>query len=98
MPRRSASRLIESPSSPSSSSWPRAAATISFARGLSSLRALEAIAGAQTVAQCAVETDVKAPREPADEEANPNDAERCEHQDPERQPETVNEVVERDSA
>src|SRR5436190_1365858 len=98
MPRRSASRRIDRPSAPSSSSSSRAAATISRARGLRTSGALEAIARAETVTDCAVDADVESPRERADEEANRHDAERREHAECKRRPEAVEEVVQRHGA
>src|SRR4249920_3241899 len=67
MPRRSARRRIVSASGPSSSSRTRAASTISRARGVRPLAALEAIAGPEAVAQGSVDGDVRRPRERADE-------------------------------
>src|SRR6478672_5584593 len=94
MPRRSASRRIDSASSPSASSSLRAASTISVARGLSLLGALEAVTGAKTVAQRPVKADVEAPRERADEEAERDEIEGGEHHHHERHPEAVDEVIE----
>src|SRR3954447_4846055 len=98
MPRRSASLRIERPPTPSSSTRSSAAATISLARGVSSLGALEAIARPQAVADRAVEGDVEAPRERADEEGGrdePRRRQRSQHERPQR---AVQEVVQADGA
>src|SRR5262245_13728350 len=98
MPRRAASLRIERPWRPSSSSSSRAAATISRARGRSASGALEAIAGAQAVADRAVEGDVRRPGERADEVAAREHAERGERAERGRAPEAVGEVVRGDRA
>src|SRR3954470_7268329 len=67
MPSRSATLRIDSPAAPSRSSSSRATATISRARGVSVSGALEAIAGAQTVAAGPVDGDVQTPGEGAGE-------------------------------
>src|SRR5207248_1493096 len=80
-------------SGPSRSSSSRATLTISRARGLSSLVALEAIRCTKTVTQASVERDVESPRQGSDEVPNREDARR--RQDGERRasPEPVHEVV-----
>src|SRR5262245_18375200 len=95
MPTRSATLRIETASPPSSSSSARAASTSSCARGL---RALEAIAGAEPVADGAVDGDVERPGERADEVAAGEHAERRERAERDRAGETVERVVERDGA
>src|SRR5580765_5081066 len=95
MPSRAASRRIERPSRPSSSSSSRAAATISRARGprRTVSGALEAIGGAQAVADRAVEGDVERPRERADDEDGGKEAECRGGAERGGPPEAVREVV-----
>src|SRR6266542_2456107 len=98
MPSRSARRRIDSPSEAASSRSARAASTVSLARVLSVLGPLEAIGGAQTVANRAVEADVECPDERADEGAERHETERAKHRKGQRQPVAVEEVVEDDGA
>ena len=67
MPMRSATLRIVSASGPSVSRTSRAAVTICRARGVRRSGALEAIAGAEPVAEAAVEGDVGGPGHRADE-------------------------------
>src|SRR5690242_11539213 len=95
MPSRSATLRIDSPAAPSRSSSSRATATISRARGVSVSGALEAIAGAQTVAAGPVDGDVEAPGERAGE---PGGRERARHDggaERQRAPDPVHRVVRR---
>src|SRR4051794_2646966 len=98
MPIRSASRRIESASSPSSSRIVRAASTISFARGLNRSGTLETIARAETVSHGPVEADVQAPDERADQVGDADDARGRKRKQHGGCPEAVQSVVERHGA
>src|SRR3954452_22939473 len=91
-------RRIEIASHPSCSSSSRAAATISCALGLSVSAALEAIAGAQTVTERAVETDVEGPGERTEERGERHEAEGRRDCECYGKPVAVQQVVEPDSA
>ena len=84
MPSSAAIARIESASGPERSRISRAAATTSRARGVSSSGALEAIGGAQPVADRAVEEDVEPPDESADEECRRQEADRREQAEGDR--------------
>src|SRR4051794_35181366 len=98
MPIRSASRRIESASSPSSSRIVRAAPTISFARGLNRSGTPETIARAETVSHRPVEADVEAPDERTDQVGAADDSRCRECEQNDRGPEAVKRVVERHGA
>src|SRR5689334_17886569 len=98
MPSRSATLRIESPAAPSRSRSSRATDTISRARGVSVSGALEAIAGAQTVAAGPVDGDVQAPRERPGEPGGRERAQDDRGPERERPPDAVHRVVGRHGA
>src|SRR3954470_3583935 len=110
MPSSAAIALIDSASWPARSRISRAAArprlprtspagaTIASARGVSSSGALEAIGGAQAVADRAVEEDVERPDERPDEEGRWQEADDREEAEGERAPNAMQRVVGRHGA